>query len=202
MSPDSFANQLNRAGITQSTVFGLCFSFNGGIITLGGVDPAVHRDHSATVQYAKLYPRNSWYGVKVLDMRLLRRDGTEQTFSKKNTVATAFTGSSMGTIVDSGTTDTYLPSALLGEFSAAFKAITGIAFRANTQISLTTEQMNIFPDILLELEGASGSPVVVRMPWQNYVEKDAGSNKYEFILFFEESHGAILGANFMDGSEF
>ena len=55
MGADSLANQLHSAGITESTVFGLCFSFEGGIVTMGGVDPSVHRDPAEPAQYAKLY---------------------------------------------------------------------------------------------------------------------------------------------------
>lgn len=200
MGDDSLPSQLHKAGITQSTVFGLCFSIDGGVLTLGGVDPSVHADPRAAVPYAKLYRRSNWYGVKVLDMRLLKRGGDEVRFEQKASIAASFTGSSMSTIVDSGTTDTYLPSSLLQPFSVMFKSITGVAFKTNIQITLTDEQMAEFPDLLFELEAAGGGgSLVVRMPWEHCLERVDGTNKYEFVIFFEERNGAILGANFMDG---
>ena len=132
-------------------------------------------------------------------MRLLKRDGEEEEIGDRAGVAAAFTGGSMGTIVDSGTTDTYLPSALAGQFSSHFKSITGVSFKTNIKISLTEEQMGKFPDILYELERDGGGSIVVRMPWQNYVERIDGTDQFEFVLFFEEHNSAILGANFMDG---
>lgn len=199
MGTDSLASQLHAAGITESTVFSLCFSFDGGVLTMGGVDPSIHRSPTSPVKYAKLYRRSDWYGVKVLDMRLLRRDGSEQRITASSTIEAAFKGSTMSTIVDSGTTDTYLPSVLLRPFSAAFKEVTGVDFKTGTKVSLTKAQMASFPDLLVELEARETGSIIIRMPWVNYVEQIEGTDKFEFVLFFQEQSGAILGANFMDG---
>jgi hypothetical protein len=69
MGADSFPAQLRRSGATDSGVFGLCFSFGGGLLTLGGVDASIHTP-GAPLQYAKLVKSSNWYGVRVLDMKL------------------------------------------------------------------------------------------------------------------------------------
>jgi hypothetical protein len=122
----------------------------------------------------------------------------QEEFSSPSAVAAAFTGGSMGTIVDSGTTDCYLPSALGAAFGAAFKARTGVAYRPGAGLPLSQAQLDALPDIVFSLERAGGGSIAVRMPWYNYVAQE-DDGKYEFLLFFQERGGAILGANFMDG---
>lgn len=198
MGSDSFPSQLYKTGITSSTVFGLCYSVNGGILTLGGIVPSIHQP-SAPLNYAKLYKRGEWYGVKVLDMKLRESGGGEVKFEESSTISDSFTGSSMSTIVDSGTTDTYLPSSLSSKFAAKFKSISGLSFKSGVAMTISDSQLEQLPDILFFLEGSSGKSITVVMPWYSYVAAVGSSNSFEFTIFFQENHGAILGANFMDG---
>lgn len=117
--------------------------------------------------------------------------------------------SGRGVIVDSGTTDTYLPAALAEPFRAAFKAAArGIVFSTGN-IPLTPAQIATLPDIAFDLlavpsEGSSGSGggsgaaevVTVRMPVASYLDS-VGDGKFTFRVYLTEKSGAVLGANFM-----
>eukprot|EP01033_Poteriospumella_lacustris_P009969 gene9970-7131_t len=120
--------------------------------------------------------------------------------------------SGRGVIVDSGTTDTYLPAALAEPFRAAFKAAArGIVFSTGN-IPLTPAQIATLPDIAFDLlavpsegssEGGSGGGggsaeevVTVRMPVASYLDS-VGDGKFTFRVYLTEKSGAVLGANFM-----
>ena len=198
MGSDSFPSQLKNKGITSSTVFGLCLSFTGGVITLGGIEASLHLP-SAEVNYVKMHNQRNWYGVHISDMRLKESTGAERRFIDKDTIASSCSEGSMGTIVDSGTTDTYLPSSLKSSFASSFKSITGITYLSGKSISLTDSQLESLPDVVFELDKAGGGSTVVNMPWYNYVAEVDDNGKYEFTIFFDERSGGILGANFMAG---
>ena len=77
---------------------------------------------------------------------------------------------SKGTILDSGTTDTYLPSTISAQFSAAFKAVAGVAFFTGNS-KLSAKQLAKLPTIVFSLESTTnGSTVEVAMPYSSYVD--------------------------------
>ena len=130
--------------------------------------------------------------------------------------------SGKGVIVDSGTTDTYLSSKLGAPFKSAFKEITGKTY-TNTHWTLTEQEMLQLPTVIIQLrskqtlnpddaEGlrknsgngydmGSEDDILVAMPPSHYMEYNANTKQYTPRLYFTESSGGVLGANFMQGHD-
>lgn len=115
-----------------------------------------------------------------------------------------------GIIVDSGTTDTYLPSALADGFKTAFKAASKGIVYSTGNFPLTAAQMAQLPDIAFDLlplntaapsssgsNSSSGEAVTIRMPVTSYLDS-VGQGKYTFRIYLTEKSGGVLGANFMN----
>jgi len=160
--------------------FSLCFMHGGGTMALGGVD---ERSHRAPMAFVPLAKNAGWFTVKLLDIRM---GGTSI-----GVPATTF-ASGKGTIVDSGTTDTYLPRRAADKFKAAWAAHVGASPKyANTKLAFTASQAKKLPVLTFVFEGG----VEVNVDPSAYLERSAG--KYVPRVYLTESSGAVLGANFM-----
>ncbi len=199
---DTLPYQLVAHRMTRSRVFAMCFKPRGGVLTLGGVDTALHGrakgNSSASggeLQFAKLTKPKGWFTVKVLDVAM-RRPG-EQTSSSIGGPIFKMNGGK-GTIVDSGTTDTYLPSALAASFKALFLSMTGLQ-HSNNVVQLSVAQFALLPTLLVSLEGVAGegSRVTVEVPPLSYMEHMKG-DRYASRVYLTEHTGSVLGANFMN----
>jgi Eukaryotic aspartyl protease len=207
---DTLPHQLVTQQVTDTRVFSLCFSIGGGILTLGGVDPLLHRP-GEEVKYAKLIKGKGWFTVKFLDLlmrpaqkpkirSLLAQSQSDQNPSSISigvSVEVLNGPSQKGVIVDSGTTDTYLPQAAKRQFEDLFKKISGIPY-SNNNIALKKSQIESLPTMIMKLEGLDGQgPVEIEMPPSSYME-NLGGGKYAFRIYLTEASGAVLGANFMN----
>jgi hypothetical protein len=133
-----------------------------------------------------------------------------------------------GIIIDSGTTDTYLPSSLLEPFKALFASLTGGMVFHNNGYQLTDEQIQTMPDIVFtvtllededslsdnkeEEENSSTSGVASSSSPKKSKRKRTyelvmpvtsyadidGKGRYVFRVYFTESSGGVLGSNFMN----
>ena len=191
LSDDTLTPQLVKNGITSAKIFALCFRIGGGILTIGGVDQRIHTKPG--IQYAKLMKNSGWYTLHLLDIMLAPQTGTPESLGFPVTKY----NEGKGCIIDSGTTDTYLPAALMGKFTEIFKKIAGIPFSTGN-IQLSAEQLAKMPNIVFNFEGTDGKPFEVAMPWTSYVDS-VGNGKYAFRIYLTESTGTVLGANFMNG---
>ncbi|CAM9579292.1 unnamed protein product [Choristocarpus tenellus] len=117
MSADSntLVWQLVESGLIKERIFSLCFSANGGTMVLGGSDNRLNKE-GKEVQYTPLTRAKGWFSVKVLDITV---GGTSIG------VSSSLFQSGKGTIVDSGTTDTYLPKGAAEGFGKVWLAKTG-----------------------------------------------------------------------------
>lgn len=198
---DTLPFQLVTQGITKTRMFAMCFKTGGGVLTLGGVDPSLH-SFSVDKQmmpsvpvFAKLTKARGWFTVKLMDMlvRSPKEPGTRKSVGgaqfKYNT--------GKGTIVDSGTTDTYLPTTLFNSFKNIFTAATGMLY-SNKIIDLSKEQFATLPTVIFVLEGKEeGSKIEIEMPPTSYMEAFKGG-RYAARIYFTEASGVVLGANFMN----
>ena len=193
---DTLPHQLVAKKVTDSRVFGLCFSIGGGIMTLGGVDASLHQG-GEEVNYAKLIKSKGWFTVNLLDVSLRPADSTRSQQSIGASLETLNGQNSKGVIVDSGTTDTYLPRAVAKSFEDTFKKLSnGVAYDNNSK-TLKKSQVDSLPVIVFTLEGVDGDSVEVECPPSSYMET-LGGGKYAFRIYLTESSGAVLGANFMN----
>lgn len=105
-----------------------------------------------------------------------------------------------GVIVDSGTTDTYLPIGIQTLFENLFRKISdGIHFSSSTVV-LTQSQLEALPTIIYSLQGLDGfPPIEIESSPSSYTES-LGNGKYAFRIYLTETNGAILGANVMNNN--
>lgn len=113
----------------------------------------------------------------------------------------AFSGGK-GTILDSGTTDTYLPQAVAEHFSDAWTELTGLEFRKRKRkytwqeyLLLPTVEILFANNVTLTVEPSSYMEGVPSMPdWR-------GSKELVNRIYLDEAEGAVLGANTMFGHD-
>jgi hypothetical protein len=188
----------------DSAAFSLCMSWSGGNLALGG---AAHHTHTSPLARVLTTAQGIFYTVKLTQMRV----GAEA-------VELPASATKDRLIVDSGTTNTYLRTALQAPFAAAWKASTGMTFDPN-YIFNEAEALSL-PVISIVLQGDStgGGDVVVQFAPQNYLAavstnagvrcdppaervcvmmSDAARHRWEMAIFFTEESGGVLGANFM-----
>jgi hypothetical protein len=194
--------QLYQQRITSSRIFALCFRIGGGLMTLGGVDMSLNYVISSgsnsfqpsVIRYVKLLKKKGWFTVFVKDILML--NPSDKSIS---TVGGAVykCNAGRGTIVDSGTTDTYLPSALHNNFSKLFRAISGFKYK-NEVISIDKSRYLKLPSIIYRLESVQEGEFVDLVVHPDSYMENQGLDRYVPRVYVTESVGAVLGANFMD----
>ena len=204
-------------------MFALCFRTGGGVVTLGGADTslpatptrglsqeAVERNRTSNggVFFAAMIKPKGWYTVKLLDVLMrpsVEGDGASSATSIGGDASRFSTGK--GTIVDSGTTDTYLPSAVRAQFQNLFRSLTGREYN-NKQAFYTKEQFSKLPIIVYRLQGVEGVGTVdLEVQPSSYMElhRERGEDgsvgvsgaagRYTPRIYLTEGSGAVLGAN-------
>jgi hypothetical protein len=192
MAQDTLPYAMVEQGAASANIFAMCFRIGGGILTLGGVDQRIHT--RPTINYASIRRTEGWFTVELLDIQLIKAASNQK---ESLGVDPKYYNSGKGPIVDSGTTDTYLPLAIANQFKTVFKKLSGVSF-SNANIPLTDHQLVNMPDVNFVLKGEDGQPFDLIMPWTSYIDK-VGENKFAFRIYLTEGSGAVLGANFMDG---
>ena len=128
-------------------------------------------------------------------------------------------------LIDSGTSDTYLNKLVMKSFRIAFHQLCGREFK-NEPMTLTDEELNNLPTIVLQLVGDSKvnpknypdpnhTPglageqldpthpydVLVAIPPQHYMEYEPLSEQYVPRVYLNQDEGGILGANVLMGHQ-
>lgn len=193
--PETIPHQLVAQGKAKTRIFALCYRAEGGILTLGGVDRRIHHNMD-TIHFAKYKASGSWYGVIVKKVQFERRGGDKD--GELVDIGSNFASfqTAKGSIVDSGTTDTYLPRSLAGTFMSKFKDITGHPYSNKEQL-MDSKLVDKIPNIIFTLQGVE-SDVRITMLWSAYTEV-LKNGRRAFRVYLTESSGAVLGANFMNG---
>jgi len=190
-SETSFWNQMYLEGVIASRAFSLCFvntkdaerdGTEAGILTLGGVDERLNHwnNHNAErgMRYARNWKQRGWFEVfvKAVYLRMppiatmVRHNGDdddgenalEGTYSKTLLLNIDVTKiNDVGIVIDSGTTESFLPSHIAGPLKTAFEKLTGETYREEYTRELFGGVGNVegnvddyFPTILLQLESA------------------------------------------------
>ncbi|GAX14124.1 hypothetical protein FisN_8Hh040 [Fistulifera solaris] len=225
----SYWKQLVDAGRVDRAAFSLCYSRSptaaregtaAGGMSLGGSDvrwhetPMVFTDQTGSssgfyqVYLRKAYLRNS------ADHKIHVIEGLSEKDMNQGNV-----------IVDSGTTDTYFHQNFGRKFYPLFQELTGEKF-GHKGMSLTQEQIDAYPTILLQLsgdvvrnkqvaeqhggtvQGLVGEldpdhpyDVLLAIPPSHYFEYDADDKKYYARFYADEKRGSVLGANAMMGHD-
>jgi hypothetical protein len=171
--------------------FSLCFSRTGGMMMIGGADTATLTE---PISFIPLSKKSSWFTVHLYDIRIQppnKSDKHHGSIGVKDSVL----NSGKGVIVDSGTTDTYLPRALASQFKSAFKKAAKRDY-SNSRMTLNDKDFAAFPNVVFVFQNKENEEVLVTVKPSAYMEKQ-GSDRYVPRIYLTEGSGAVLGANFM-----
>jgi hypothetical protein len=108
-----------------------------------------------------------------------------------------------GIIVDSGTTDSYLPASIAASFRKVFQKLTGI-IPTNNAMALTQEQHRHLPTIVYRVTASPSASlsdektIDIEFPPWNYLELQK-DGRYVLRLYLTEGSGGVIGANMMVG---
>ena len=188
----TLVTQLHDSGVIENQVFSLCFAKDGGSLTIGAPesDPRLRAPGKQVAWVPLVESRQQWWTVTVTSVWIgqVRMEGGVSSFA---------TGK--GTIVDSGTTDTYLPTDVQEPFKKAFKTASGQEVVGGQSYNFSPSQINALPSIFIELSGGqSNGGATIEMKPSDYLEQTGqGSGVYRMHVYCNEQDGAILGANFM-----
>lgn len=178
----TLVHQMNSNKRIPNKEFALCYMKGGGIMTIGGVDPAIHRE---SMQYVPLTKSSGWFTVHLVAIKI-----GDQVLDVKASVW----NSGKGAIVDSGTTDTYLPRKAASAFKSKWRHFAGRDY-GNTKMTFKDSEFAKIPSITFVFKDDNDSDVEVEMKPEAYMERVA--SKYVPRVYLTEGSGTVLGANFM-----
>ncbi|GLD92518.1 hypothetical protein PINS_up001077 [Pythium insidiosum] len=183
--PDSIFEQFYRAGATESRVFAQCLADNGGVLTLGGVDTALHKE---PVAYTPL--RDTGYQYWTVQLERVTIGDHEMAISS------SVFNADRGCVLDSGTTFVYLPTRARAAFVDAWHGAVGN--RDETFIPISDTYYNIEPAVVDSLP-----PICFH--FANDAKLCMGPRQYLFqltehefagtIFFGDNTHATIVGAS-------
>jgi len=212
--PESYWQQLRQQNVIKNSQFSLCFvrmqySYQGtvaGAMVLGGTDS---RLHDTPMEYAQLEDRTGGYRVTLLEMELRLRGGTSVVEEGTSAVHQPLgkdpewaTGKGTMMLVDSGSTNSYLPSKYKQAFRDAFKGMTGLVYSKHKQYTFD-QDFNIdsqLPTVVIYLKSVHGEPIKAVIPPSHYFRYDPSTEKYLAKLYFRVGTGT-LGASFLRGKD-
>jgi len=223
----SIFQQMYRQKVIDKPSFSLCFvrgedaakeGTTAGALTMGGTDTLLH---GSPMVFAKGFKtKGVMHGVSIRQVHIMAAGqyrAVNATESNTQTVQIQKDSLNSGSvIVDSGTTDTYFTKNLSVPFKAAFRKVTGFNYNERG-MTLTEDQVNKLPTILIQLEGAAGasnigalahkidsqnpSDILLAIPPAHYIEYDAQNKHYIGRFSMTEGRGSVIGANTMRGHD-
>jgi len=248
MHPNSLLSQLYSTKSIANMAFSMCIdgssiyhnyyasssaasydtAVKGGLFTMGGVHlqdltDLVHHTTSQPMQFIELVKDKGWFTVAVQQVYIVSATTGEHIPVVTNEINSFNTGK--GTIVDSGTTDTFFPKDLGDILSNAWEKVAmslGLKY-GNKMISLTDTEFAKLPFFKLILRGEStyGKEVEWTIHPNAYFEPVAtttrnnpkmlrnrnkkkedrihweGKRSFTNRIYLDEANGAVLGANSM-----
>jgi hypothetical protein len=207
-----------RHGSIAQNSFSLCLSREGGHISIGGTGlshdrpskqngrPVYGKINLSPMRFTPFAKLNVWYfsvtvtsisvGAVVLPNRILQ-----------------FVNDHKGTIVDSGTTDTFISHKVEMEFAAAWEKVTGRSYNNRLQ-NYTHKEFNELPIILFELQGGvrweinpvaymeiNSSPNWTENTKLHDQDPWEGMREFSSRIYVDEPAGMVLGSNAMMDKE-
>jgi len=165
-SKSSFWIQMQQTGVIKEKKFSLCFvdaqiaereGTNAGAMTLGGVD---NRLHSTPMYYTQNVKKQGWFEIYIKAIYLRMPNSENSEVEKIDLDILSF--NRMGIMVDSGTTESFLPSIMKEPFQKSFEKLTDMALKKEYKSSFTNAEPfdgknvdEVLPTILLQLKAAS-----------------------------------------------
>lgn len=193
----AFSQQLTNKNITSDNIFAMCLRTGGGILTIGGFDSKIHKKFS-TIQYALMLPsKQNYFTVKVENIQFTTRNVSIPSISLKNiNILIGSVNNGTGAILDSGTSDIFLPISFKSTFVLAVKTFTGVdlsQIATNSGFKLTQKQYTKLPDIVFKLKGKTKNVIDIIIPYMDYIIYDLAKKEYRLKIYFTLQDGAIFG---------
>jgi hypothetical protein len=193
-SEQSIVYNMYRQGLIASNSFSLCLTHGGGYMGLGGALSAKHLEKMA---FTPIVRANGLYVVRVEEIWIGRRCllcGDTKMWNAFN--------SGSGTVLDSGTTDTFLPIAAHDDFARIWEEETGLSFSKKRIKRYSYDDFLKLPDIRYlfannvtlqvspgtYMEGAQLSSSLSSEQW-------TGTRELSNRIYVNEPEGAVLGLN-------
>jgi len=228
-SNSSFWNQMYDAKMIGERKFALCFSdtekvdrdgTQAGAITLGGSNAALHK--SPMIYAENVNTKTGWFEIFVtgIYLKMEREDEKEAKVIKVDLDLDKL--NEKGIILDSGTTETYMPKLTKDPFEKAFEELLGEPFREEIENLGEDNPFIDYPSILIQMRGASNvdlkdlekdgvrhnglagsldpnSPddIILEMPPTSYFDYNVRKSKFKNRLHMTEPGMGVLGANAM-----
>jgi hypothetical protein len=197
MHETSIVQAMHHAGAIPRNAFSLCFTRTGGHLSLGGSDTSCHLE---PMNFSNISQAHGWYSLQVEQV-------TVGNISIVNSRTLQSFASGKGTILDSGTTDTFFPKAVAPKLATVWKDWSGLDY-SNEPRFYSANEFERLPNIKITFEGN----VTLTIAPESYMEgvpvSTEGSNarpwwrgKHQLTnrLYADEPRGAVLGANAMFG---
>lgn len=197
----TLVNAWYRHKMIPQETFSICLNEHGGSLTIGGTgsattinETAKRSHHLMPMQYTPFAKMRSWYyTVQVTSVTVGDHVLPTQVLQHFNDIR--------GTIIDTGTTDTFINKRVAQPFKKAWERIAGRSY-SNKMTQYTYEQFVKIPSITLELTGG----VKWEMKPRHYMEKNTfqdtnkrwqGSLMFTNRVYLDEPNGVVLGSNAM-----
>jgi len=201
MHETSLVQAMYQAGAIESNAFSLCFTRSGGYMSLGGTFTDHHLEQ---MKFSNISRDHGWYSLKVEAVSV-----GNISVVNSHTLEAFATGK--GTILDSGTTDTFLPKVVAPELASVWKDWSGLDY-SNEPRFYTLQEFEQLPDVTITFAGN----VTLTITPESYMEGVPASStgdmdkarpfwkgKHQLTnrLYADEPLGAVLGANSMFGHD-
>jgi hypothetical protein len=204
MAEASIVAAYAKAQAIPRNAFSLCLTQEGGHLSLGGSLPTQH--HQQAMRTTPITREHGWYSVQLVSLLVgdivVAAEDTHPSLLK-------YLNGAKGCILDSGTTDTYLPSSIAKTLGAAVRKWTGGLTDFSNRLrrkDYTHVDFQQLPEITFVL----ANNVSMSMTPNNYMEgvplkKDGTALEWEGTrsltnrVYLEDSEGTVLGANAMFG---
>ena len=195
-----------KAAAIPRNAFSLCLTLDAGHLSLGGSLPTHY--HVEPMRTTPVTREHGWYSVEVV---MLLVGGLPITSVERHPRLLKSLNGGKGCILDSGTTDTFLPQELAGAVGEAVLAytdgLTDFSDRLRVK-SFTFDEFRSLPDVTFVF----ANNVTLNMVPRNYMEGVAfdaedrvqswdGLRVLTNRIYIEEAEGSVLGANAMFGHD-
>lgn len=193
----------NARAISRNA-FSLCLTLDAGYLSLGGSMPLNH--HLEKMRMTPITREHGWYSVEIVKVLV---GNIEVVSLEKHVTLLQTINAGKGCILDSGTTDTYLPAGLSKKFGKAAMlwtdGLTDFSHKAR-QKSYSFSEFAQLPDISFVMANNVTLTMQPRhymegitLDSSNQVQSWKGTKLLTNRVYLEESEGAVLGANAMFG---
>ena len=189
---------LARQGVIARPSFSMCLTTNGGWLAFGGAQ--VHR-HGEPMRYTPIPQahRHPWHSVVVQQVRLDHIVLANNSHTNDHAHILRAFRDGKGTVLDSGTTDIYLPTVLEAPLADAWYRLTGHDWQPHTRrytyeafTRLPTLHLVLQNNVTLSIEPLHYMDDAKSTPWN-------GTRELSNLIYCDEETGAVLGFNAMAG---